>query len=153
MDCSMPGSLSFTISQNFFKFMYTESVMLSNHFILCCPFPLSPSISPSIKVFSNESVLCIRLPKYWSFSFSISSSNECSGLISFRIDWFDILAVHRTLKRLQYPSWKASILQLSGFFMIQLSHCLKLMSDAKPQIQETHIQPIKINEKKKKNYT
>ena len=91
--------------------------------VLCCPlFPL-PSIFPSIRVFSNESVLCIRWPKYWSFSLSISPRNEYSGLISFRIDWFDLLAVQRTLKSLlQHHSSKASILQCSAFFMIQFSH-------------------------------
>ena len=96
--------------------------MPSNHFILCCPL-LLPPILPSIKVFSNEAVLHIRWPKYWSFSFSISPSNEYSGLISFRIDWFDLLAVHRTLKSLlQHHSSKASILQCSAFFIVQLSH-------------------------------
>ena len=97
--------------------------MPSNHLILCHPLLLLPSIFPSIMVFSNESVLCIRWPKYWSFSFSISPSNEYSGLISFRIDWFDLLAVQGTLKSLlQYHSSKASILQCSAFFMVQLSH-------------------------------
>ena len=99
-----------------------KSVMPSNHFILCCPL-LLPSILPSIRVFSNEAVLHIRWPKYWSFSFSISPSNEYSGLISFRIDWFDLLSVHRTLKSLlQHHSSKASILQCSAFFIVQLSH-------------------------------
>ena len=93
------------------------------YLILWRPHLLLPSIFPSIRVFSNESVLCIRWPKYWSFSFSISPSNEYSGLISFRIDWFDHLAVHGTLKSLfQHHSSKASILQLSAFFMVQLSH-------------------------------
>ena len=100
-----------------------ESVMPSNHLILCHPLLLPPSIIPSIRVFSNESALCIRWPKYWSFSFSISPSNEFSGLISFRIDWLDILAVQGTLKRLlQHPSSKASVLQCSAFFKVQLSH-------------------------------
>ena len=103
--------------------MSIESVMPSNYLILCCPLLLSPSIFPSIRVFSNESVLRIRWPKYWSFSFSISPSNEYSGLISFRIDWFDLLAVQGTLKSLlQRHSSKASILRLSAFFMVQLSH-------------------------------
>ena len=98
-----------------------ESVMPSNHLILCPPFLLPPSIFPSIRVFSNESVLCIRWPKYWNFS--ISPSNEYSGLTSFRIDWFDLPAVQGTLKSLlQHHSSKASILQLSAFFMVQLSH-------------------------------
>ena len=111
MNCSMSGSpLSFTISQSLLKFMSIESMMLCNHLILCYPFLLPPSVFPSIRVFSNESALHIRWPKYWSFSFSISSSNEYSGLISFRIDWFD-LAVQGTLKsRLQHHNLKASIL-------------------------------------------
>ena len=99
------------------------SVMPSNHLILCCPLLLLPSVFPSIRVFSNASVLCIRWPKYWSFSISISPSNECSGLIFFRIDWLDLLAVQRTLKSfLQHHSSKASILQRSAFFMAQLSY-------------------------------
>ena len=97
--------------------------MLSNHLILCHPLLLPPSIFPSIRVFSKESVLRIRWPKYWSFSFSISPSNEHSGLISFRMDWLDVLAVQGTLKSfLQHRSSKASILQCSAFFMVQLSH-------------------------------
>ena len=117
------ASLFFTISQSLCKLMSIESVMPSNHLILCCPLLLLPSIFPSIRVFSNESVLHIRWPKYWSFSFSISPSNEYSGLISFRIDWFDLLAVQGTLKSLlQHHSSKASILQHSAFHMIQLSH-------------------------------
>ena len=99
VDCSTPGSPSSTISQSLLKFVSIESVMLSNHLILCHPL-LLPSIFPSIRVFSNESVLCIRWPKYWSFSYSISPSNEYSGLISFRIDWFDLLAIQGTLKSL-----------------------------------------------------
>ena len=99
-----------------------ESVMPSNHLILCHPL-LPPSIFPSIRVFSNESALSIRWPKYWSFSFSITPSNECSGLISFRMDWLDLLAVQGTLKSLlQHHSPKASILQISAFFIVQLSH-------------------------------
>ena len=105
------ASLSFIISWSLFKLMSIESVMPSNYLILCCPLLLPPSIFPSIRVFSNESALHIRWPKYWSFSFSISSSNEYSGLISFRIHWFDILAVQGTLKSLlQHHSSKASIL-------------------------------------------
>ena len=97
--------------------------MPSNHLIFCCPLLLLPSIFPSIRVFSNESVLCIRWPKYWSFSFNISPSNEYSGLISFRIDWFDLLAVQGTLKSfLQHHSSKASILWRSALFIVQLSH-------------------------------
>ena len=103
--------------------MSTESVMLSNHLILCYPLLLSSSIFPSITVFSNESALCIRWSEYWSFSFSISPSNEYSGLTSFRIYWFDLLAVQGTLKSLlQHHNLKASILQHLAFFMVQLSH-------------------------------
>ena len=103
--------------------MSIESVMPTNHLILCRPLLFPPSIFPSIRVFSNESVLHIRWPKYWSFSFSISPFNEYSGLISFKIDWFDLLAVQGTLKSLlQHHSSKASILQHSTFFMVQLSH-------------------------------
>ena len=108
-----PASLSFTISWSLLKFMSIESVMLSNHLILCCPLLLRPSIFPSIRVFSKVSVLHIRWPKYWSFSFSISPSKEYSGLIFFRIDWFDLLAVQGTLESLlQHDNSKASILQL-----------------------------------------
>ena len=116
--------LSFTISQSFLKLMSIESVMPSNHLVLCHPLLLLPSIFPSIRVFSKESVFPIRRPKYWSFSFSINPSNEYSGLISFGIDWFDLLAVQGTLKSLlQHHSSKASILQHSStFFMDQLSH-------------------------------
>ena len=115
--------LSFTISQNLLKLMSVELVMPSNHLILCHPLLLLPSIFLSIRVFSNESALCIRWPKYWSFNFSISSSDECSRLFSFRIDWFDLLAVQGTLKDLlQHHSSKSSILGYSGFCMIQLSH-------------------------------
>ena len=117
------ASLSNTNSRSFLKLMSIESVMPSNHFILCHPLLLPPSIFPSIGVFSNESVLHIRWPKYWSFSFSISPYNEYSGLISFRMDWLYLLAVQGTLKSLlQYHSSKASILQLSAFFIVQLSH-------------------------------
>ena len=117
------ASLSFTNSQSLLKLTSTESVMPSDHLILCYPLLLLPSILPSIRVFSNESVLCIRWPKYWSFSFSINPSNEYSGLISFRIDWFDLLAVQGTLKSLlQHHSSKASILWCSAFFTVQLSH-------------------------------
>ena len=117
------ASLSFTISSSLLKFMSIESVMPSNHLILCRPLLLPPSIFPSIRVFSNESVLHIRWPKYWNFSFSISPSNEYSGLISFKMDWLDLLAVQGTLKSLlQHHSSKASILQHSTFFMVQLSH-------------------------------
>ena len=117
------ASLSFTISQTFLKFMSIELVMPSNHLILCHPLLLLPSVFPTIRVFSDESVLCLRWPKYWNFSFSISPSNEYSGLISFKIDWLDLLAVQGTLKSLlQHHSPKASVLQRSGFFIVQLSH-------------------------------
>ena len=103
--------------------MSIESVMPSNHLILCHSLLLTPSLFPSIRVFSSESVLCIRWPKYWSFSFSISPSNESSGLISFRMDWLDLLAVQRTLKSLlQDHSSKVSVLQHSAFFIVQVSH-------------------------------
>ena len=117
------ASLPITNSQSPPKPMFIESVMPSNHLILCCPLVLLPSILPSIRVFSNESALCIRWPKYWSFTFNISLSNEHPGLISFRMDWLDLLAVQGTLKGLLQPhSSKASILQLSAFFIVQLSH-------------------------------
>ena len=113
------ASLSITNSWSLLKFMSIELVMPSNHLILCHPLLLPPSIFPSIGVFSNESVLHIRWPKYWSFSFSISPSNEYSGLISFWIDWFDPLAVQGTLKSLlQHHSSKASILRCSSFFIV-----------------------------------
>ena len=117
------ASLSFTNSWSLLRFMYIESMMLSNHLIFCCPLLLLPSIFPSIRVFSSELALCIRWPKHWSFSYSISPSNEYSELISFRIDWFDLLAVQGTLKSLlQHHNLKASILQHSAFFMVQLSN-------------------------------
>ena len=116
-------SLSNTNSWSLLKLMSIESVMSSNHLILSRPLLLLPSICPSIRVFSDESVLHIRWPEYWSFSFSISSSNEYSGLISFRMDWLDLLAVQGTLKSLlQHHSSKASILWRSAFFIVQLSH-------------------------------
>ena len=117
------SSLSITNPQSLLKLMSIESVMPSNHLILCHPLILPPSILPSIRVFSNESVLCIRWPKGWSFSFNISPSNEYSGLISFRMGWLDIFAVQGTLKNLlQHHSSKASILKCSAFFPVQLSH-------------------------------
>ena len=116
------ASLSITNSLSLLKLMSIASVMPSNHLILCHPL-LPPSIFPSIRVFSNESVLCIRWSKYWSFSFNISPSNAYSGLISLRIDWFDLLAVQGTLKSLlQHHSSKASIHRCSAFFIVQLSH-------------------------------
>ena len=113
------ASLSFTISQSLPKFMFTESVMPSHHLILCCPLLPLPSIFPSIRVFFNKLALHIRWPKYCGFSFSIRPSNEYSGLISFTIDWFDLLVVQGTLKSLlQHHSSKASVLQHSAFFMV-----------------------------------
>ena len=123
MDCSMPGFPEFTISWSLLRLMSIESVMPSNHLILCHPLLIPPSIFPSIRAFSNESTLRIRWPKYWSFRFSISPSSEYSGLISFRIDWFDLLAVQGALKGLlQHHSSEASTLHCSAFFMVQLSH-------------------------------
>ena len=123
IDCSTPGSPVYHHSRSLLKLMSIKSVMPSNHLILCHPLFLPPSIFPSIRVFSNESVLHIGWPKYWSFSFSISPSKEYSGLISFRIEWLDLLAVQGTLKSLlQYHSSKASILWHSAFFIVQLSH-------------------------------
>ena len=116
------ASLSLTISWSLPKFMSIELVMPSNHLILSHPHILLPSIFLSIKVCSNESALCIRWPKCWSFSFSISPPYEYSGFLSFRMDWFDLLAVQGTPKSLQHHSSKASIIQCSVFFIIQLSH-------------------------------
>ena len=125
MDCSMPGLFihhQILEVDWILKLMSIESVMPSSHLILCHPL-LLPSIFPSIKVSTNELVICIRWPKYWSFSFSVSPSNEYSGLISFRMDWLDLLAVQGTLKSLlQHYSSKASVLQHSAFFTVQLSH-------------------------------
>ena len=126
------ASLFITNSRSLLKLMSSESVMPSHHLILCHLLLLLPSIFPSIRVFSNESVLCIRWPKYWSFSFSISPSNEYSGLISFRIDWFDLLAVQGTLKsHLQCHNSKVSILQHSAFFIVQLFYLY--MTTGKPR--------------------
>ena len=120
---ALQASLCTTNSWSLLKLMPIMSVMPSNHLILCHPLLLLPSIFPSIKVFSNEPVLHIRWSKYWSFSFSISPSNEYSGLISFRMDWLDLLAIQGTLKSLlQHHSSKASILQCLAFFIVQLSH-------------------------------
>ena len=120
---ALQASLSITSTQSLLKLMSINSVMPSNHLILCLPLLLLPSVFPSIRVFSNELVLYISQPKYWSFSFSICPSNEYSGLISFRIDWLDLLTVQGTLKSLlQHHSSKASILRCSAFFIVQLSH-------------------------------
>ena len=122
MDCSMPG-FPITNFRSLLKLISNGSMMPSNHLILCHPLLLLPSIVPSIRVFSNESALCIRWPSHWSFSFSISPSSEYSGLISFQIDWFNLLAVRETLKSLlPHHSSKASILWHSAFFMVQLLH-------------------------------
>ena len=121
MDCNMPGFPVLHYPRSLFKLMSIELMMPCNHLILCHPFLLPPSIFPSIRVFSNESALRIRWPKYWSYS--ISPSNGYSGLISFRIDWFDLLAIQGTPKSLlQQHSSKASILRHSAFFTVQLSH-------------------------------
>ena len=117
------ATLSITNSRSLFKLMSIELVMPSSHLILCCPLLFLPPILPSIRVFSNESTLCMRWPKYWSFSFSISPSNEHPGQISFRMDWSDLLAVQGTLESLlQHHSSKATILWCSAFFSVQLSH-------------------------------
>ena len=124
MNCCMPESPVLLSILEFAQVQSVESVMLSNHLILCCPLLLLPSIFPSIRVFSNEG-LCIRLPDYWSISFSINPSSEYSGLISFWTDWFDLLALWGTLKSLlQHHSSKASILHCSAFFLVQLSLCM-----------------------------
>ena len=125
------ASLSITKFQSLEKLISIESVLLYNHLILCHPLLLLPSIFPIIKVFSNESVLCIRWPNYWSFSFNISPSNQYSGLISFRMDWLDLLAVQGTLKSpLQHHSSKPSVLWWSAFFILQLSHTFMTTGNA-----------------------
>src|SRR5574337_1906500 len=145
MDCSTQASLSITNTQSLLKLMFIESVMPSNHLILCRPLQLLPSIFPSIRVFSNESALRIRWPKYWNFSFSISLSSEYSGLISFRIDWLDLFAVQGTLKSLlQYHSSKASILQRSAFFMAQISHPFMTSEKAIALTRQTFVEKVKL---------
>ena len=135
-------SLSFTNSWSLRKPMSIELVMPSNHLILC-PLLLPPSIFPSIRVFSSESVLHIRWSKYWGFSFSISPSNEYSGLISFRMDWLDLLAVPGTLKNLlQHHSSKASILQCSPFFILQLSHPYMTTGKTIPMTRQTFVDKV-----------
>ena len=124
--------------------MSIELIMPSNHLILCHPLLLLSSVFPSIRVFSSESALCIRWPEYRSFSFSISPSREYSGLISFRIDWFDFLAIHGTLKSLlQSHSWKVSVLRLSVFFMVQLSHPILIQHKSSPpsSLEPNHKRP------------
>ena len=131
-------SMSITNTQSLLKLMSIKSVMSSNCLILCCPLLLLPSIFPRIRVFSNDSVLCIRWPKYWHFSFNISLSSEHSGLISFRMDWLDLLAVQGTFKSLvQHHSSKASILQCSAFFIVQLSY--PYMSTGKALTRQTFV--------------
>ena len=131
MNHSMPGLPAITNSRSLLKLMFIESVMPSSHLILCCPLLLLPPIPPSIRVFSSETTLRIRWPKYWSFSFNISPSNEHPGLISFRMDWLDLLAVQGTLKSLlQHHSSKGSILWCSAFFTVQISH--PYMTTGKP---------------------
>ena len=122
--------------------MSIESVMSFNHLILCHPLVLLPSIFPSIRMFSNESILCIRWPKYWSFRFSISPSNECSELISFRMDWLDLLVVQGALKSLQHHGSKASILQCSAFFIIQLSHPYMTTGKTTALIRQTLVDKV-----------
>ena len=137
---SHQASLSITNSWSPPKLMSMESVMPSNHFILCHPLLCLPSILPSIRVFSNESALHFRWPKYWNFSFSISPSNEHPGLISFRMDWLDILAVQGTLKSLlQHHSSKGSILQRSAFFIVQLSHPYMTTGKTIPLTRQTFV--------------
>ena len=132
------ASLSFTISWNLLRLMSIESVMPSNHLILCCPLLLMPSVLPSIRLFSNESALHIRWPKYWNFS--IRTSNEYSGLISFRTDWFNLLAIPGTLKSLlQHHNSKASILRHSAFFMVQFSHPYMTIGKTMPLTRWTFI--------------
>ena len=137
---ALQASLSVTNSRNLLRLLPIESVMPSNHLILCHPLLFLPSIIPSIRVFSSESVLCIRWPKYWSFSFSISPSNEYSGLISFRMDWLDLFAVQGTLKSLlQHHSSKASVLRCSASFIVQLSHPYMTTGNTKALTRRTFL--------------
>ena len=142
MDCSTLGFPVLHYLLEFTQVMSIESVMLSNHLVLCCSY-LLPSIFPSIRVFFSESALCIRWPKYWSFSFSISSSNEYSGPISFRMDWLDLLEAQQTLKSLlQHHSSKASILQCSAFFIVQLSHPYKFINPSIIMEGPSNVPPV-----------
>ena len=137
------ASLSITNSWSLLKLMSIESVMPSSHLILCHPLLLLPSILPSIKVFSNESVLRIKWPKYWSFSFSISPSNEYLRLISFRMNWLDLLAVQGTLKSLlQHFSSKALVLQCSVFFIVELSHPYRTIGKTRALTQFSSVQSL-----------
>ena len=136
------ASLSITNAQSLLKFMSIESMLPSNHLILCCPL-LLPSIFPSVRVFSSESLICIRWPKYWSFSFSSSPSSEYPGLIFFRIDWLDLLVVQGTLKSLlQHHSSKSSIIQCSAFFIAQLSHPYMTTGKTKALTRQTFVGKI-----------
>ena len=137
---ALRASLSITISRSLFKLVSIELVMPSNHLILCHPLLLPPSIFASIRVFPNESVLCIRWPKYWSFSFSISPSNEHPGLITFRMDWLNLFAVQGTLRSLlQHHSSKASIPQPSALFIVQLSHPYMTTGKTKALTRQTFV--------------
>ena len=143
MTAALQASLSVTNSRSLPKLMSIELVMSSNHLILCCPLLLLPSIFPSIRVFSNESALRIRWPNYWSFIFNTSPSNEHPGLISFRMDWLDLLSVQGTLKSpLQHHSSKASILWCSVFFIIQLSHPYMITGKAIPLTRWTFVSKV-----------
>ena len=142
MNCSMPGFLTITNSWGVFKLMSIELVMPSNHLILFRALFLLPPVPPSIRVFSNELVLCIMWPKYWSFSFSISPSNEYSGLISFRMDWLDLLAVQVTLKSLLQHHSSKTILQHSAFFTVQLSHPYLTTEKTMPLAMDLCLQSI-----------
>ena len=135
------ASLSITNSQSLLKLMPIKSVMPSSHLILCRPLLLLPPIPPSLRVFSNESTLHMRWPRYWSFSYSISPSNEHPGLISFRMDWLDLLAVQQTLKSLQHQSSKASIFRRSAFFTVQLSHPYMTTGETIALTRRTFTQP------------
>ena len=143
MDCSTPGFPVHHQLPELAQLISIESVMPSNHLILCCPLLLQPLIFPSLRVFSKESVLHIRWPKYWSFSFSISPSNEYSGQISFRFDWLDFLAIQGTLKSLlQYHSSKASILWCSAFFIVLLSHPHMTTGKTKALTRQTFVDKV-----------
>ena len=137
------ASLSITNSQSFLKHVSIKSVMPPNHLIFCCPLLLLPSILPSIRAFSNETILHIRWPKYWSFSFNISPSNEYSGLVSFRIDWLDLLAVQGTLKSLlQHHTSKASNLPCPAFFMVQLQHSYMTIAKTIALTRQTFVSKV-----------
>ena len=143
MACSTPGSSVFHYLLSLLKFMSPESLILSNHLVLCHPILLLPSLFSTIRVFSSESALCIRWQKYWSLSFSISPSSEYSGFISLRIDWFDPLAVQGSLKSLlQHLNLKASLLWSSGFFMVQLSRPYMTTGKTEPLTRQTFVSKV-----------